>query len=461
MGQRNYKASNCDWGYRCKKSWDDLVATDTPSERYCSGCDSTVFLCSSRAELEAAATAGRCIAFSERLLPTPLVDSIPAVRRPVLMSQGMVRMMPQSVREAVVYSLRQRRLNKLAVDLGIFDAPAMEEAALREKFLKTRAFGKEALIAFLTLPEKRRVAEMLGIVTERVKGPAIEKLLLKWRKPEQKAFPEIPSCSGLDVPQRNKEQEQPEQRSTSSFSAKDVPPNLFGARWLAMERAEGKLRLVTRKGRKLLREFDSETDARAWHKAFDEYRSLEHHAAISVRGEEGSQRENGTSNIHIDSASSGNSTNDGNSQPTSQRDEKQEEDKPETVYECPVCRGNIRLREAKRHIAEHRRLREVAAHNEDWVRGLLFVAQKAMKTHAEPKTTNKKKPTASANKPHVRQIIEEAKARGKIIGHPGSRSGLNRDKEKLPVFREGSGTDVYARRRVISGGGGPGTGKRR
>ena len=67
-------------------------------------------------------------------------------------------------------------------------------------------------------------------------------------------------------------------------------------------------------------------------------------------------------------------------------------------------------------------------------------------------------------KPHVKKLIEKAKANGKITGEPkdeGVRQVYRKPKpRRLKDYEKRSKTDLFSSGRVVSGGG-PGTGKRR
>eukprot|EP00927_Polykrikos_kofoidii_P075110 TRINITY_DN71171_c0_g1_i1.p1 TRINITY_DN71171_c0_g1~~TRINITY_DN71171_c0_g1_i1.p1 ORF type:complete len:353 (-),score=63.64 TRINITY_DN71171_c0_g1_i1:35-1093(-) len=51
------------WVLECTKRWDDLAATDQPSERHCATCNENVHFSRTEEELAANTAAGRCVAF--------------------------------------------------------------------------------------------------------------------------------------------------------------------------------------------------------------------------------------------------------------------------------------------------------------------------------------------------------------------------------------------------------------
>jgi hypothetical protein len=63
-----YQLRNCSWGYRCEKTWDALIATDSPVERFCSQCCQPVYLCDTYDDLAITVARNQCAAFSARLI---------------------------------------------------------------------------------------------------------------------------------------------------------------------------------------------------------------------------------------------------------------------------------------------------------------------------------------------------------------------------------------------------------
>ncbi|MDC1288141.1 hypothetical protein N8198_09670 [Gammaproteobacteria bacterium] len=68
MSQPTYALRNCSWGYKCDKTWETLIATDSPFERYCDQCESPVFLCDNLDDLAVTVARNQCAAFPERLI---------------------------------------------------------------------------------------------------------------------------------------------------------------------------------------------------------------------------------------------------------------------------------------------------------------------------------------------------------------------------------------------------------
>ena len=66
MPSRNIR--NCSWGYKCEKTWDDLLALESSDHRYCDACDRNVYLCKTADELLASVLLNRCVAFDQNLV---------------------------------------------------------------------------------------------------------------------------------------------------------------------------------------------------------------------------------------------------------------------------------------------------------------------------------------------------------------------------------------------------------
>ena len=61
---------NCSWGYKCEKTWDDLLALDVDrtDHRYCDACEKNVHLCKTADELSTSVLLNRCVAFHPKLV---------------------------------------------------------------------------------------------------------------------------------------------------------------------------------------------------------------------------------------------------------------------------------------------------------------------------------------------------------------------------------------------------------
>jgi hypothetical protein len=59
---------NCPWGYKCEKTWDDLIATDNEDIRFCDTCDKAVYLCQTKQALADSVLLNRCATFPAHLL---------------------------------------------------------------------------------------------------------------------------------------------------------------------------------------------------------------------------------------------------------------------------------------------------------------------------------------------------------------------------------------------------------
>jgi hypothetical protein len=66
--KKQYELRNCSWGYRCEQTWDALIATDSPIEKYCSDCDRPVYLCDTLDDLAFVVARNSCAAFLARLI---------------------------------------------------------------------------------------------------------------------------------------------------------------------------------------------------------------------------------------------------------------------------------------------------------------------------------------------------------------------------------------------------------
>lgn len=51
-------------GYRCPRSWQSLVPTESPDVRYCTACERPVFYCQTAEELNEHTARGDCVAFA-------------------------------------------------------------------------------------------------------------------------------------------------------------------------------------------------------------------------------------------------------------------------------------------------------------------------------------------------------------------------------------------------------------
>jgi uncharacterized protein (TIGR02996 family) len=60
------RIENCDelFAFRCPKKWENLTATDDPTERYCDGCHKTVRYCHDIETAREHARRGRCVALA-------------------------------------------------------------------------------------------------------------------------------------------------------------------------------------------------------------------------------------------------------------------------------------------------------------------------------------------------------------------------------------------------------------
>ena len=56
----------CDFEFKCPKTWEKLRISDDPEKRFCTSCERDVFFVTSRRELEVYKKLGRCIAANVR-----------------------------------------------------------------------------------------------------------------------------------------------------------------------------------------------------------------------------------------------------------------------------------------------------------------------------------------------------------------------------------------------------------
>ncbi|EAQ96929.1 hypothetical protein [Congregibacter litoralis] len=65
---KQYEIRNCSWGYRCEQTWDTLITTDSPVEKYCDSCERRVYLCDTLDDLASVVAENACAAFSIKLI---------------------------------------------------------------------------------------------------------------------------------------------------------------------------------------------------------------------------------------------------------------------------------------------------------------------------------------------------------------------------------------------------------
>ena len=58
---------NCEFRFKCPKTWDALEVTPNPSQRFCHGCNRTVHYCRTPAELQEAIVSNECVAIELRI----------------------------------------------------------------------------------------------------------------------------------------------------------------------------------------------------------------------------------------------------------------------------------------------------------------------------------------------------------------------------------------------------------
>jgi len=66
MKQNNIR--NCPWGYRCERTWEDLIQTDDRSVRFCDRCQKGVHNCETLKSLANNVALNRCVNFPLRLI---------------------------------------------------------------------------------------------------------------------------------------------------------------------------------------------------------------------------------------------------------------------------------------------------------------------------------------------------------------------------------------------------------
>lgn len=57
-----YVIENCEFTFKCPTNWSSLEKTNEEIVRFCNGCKKSVKLCLDQNEIDAAASAGSCIA---------------------------------------------------------------------------------------------------------------------------------------------------------------------------------------------------------------------------------------------------------------------------------------------------------------------------------------------------------------------------------------------------------------
>ena len=62
------RPSNCPWGFRCQRTWDDLVPADDVSARFCKDCEKDVHWVDTLSEFFDGKKRGDCMCFYSELL---------------------------------------------------------------------------------------------------------------------------------------------------------------------------------------------------------------------------------------------------------------------------------------------------------------------------------------------------------------------------------------------------------
>ena len=62
MAKENIALRNCQFAFRCSKTWESLGATDKNQVKFCNDCDREVYFCATDQELSEAIEKNRCVA---------------------------------------------------------------------------------------------------------------------------------------------------------------------------------------------------------------------------------------------------------------------------------------------------------------------------------------------------------------------------------------------------------------
>lgn len=324
------------------------------------------------------------------------------------------------LREAIIADLSRKRLNRVAIDLGIFDAQTYSLDELELKFINSRKFTNEVLLNFLTLNELRATAKQLGVSISGVSRSALINQLLSYRKPPRKnkksegpnnAHDSNAICTrtragDVAVPAGTKISPQVEENAPGGFDISKVPAGLRDCRKTWLYFASKKWVLSSRRGL-IISEFESPIEADKWLIAFNEFRNLEHIPAIRHKppGAKGGKKKA--------KASSRVST-------RKQKLSGLKGDRPETIYKCPVCKTGVTLKNTNIHLDHHTKYEKLPHSLDDQIYDLRRWARKVLKLYRD---------------------IEKEK-------EPPRKVYVNSE-------------DLWVRNRPVSGGGANGTGRRR
>lgn len=69
MTTKYFSIKNCDFVYKCPRTWEKLELTQVEGERHCTACDKLVYLCADDSDLIRHARAGHCVAVANPQRP--------------------------------------------------------------------------------------------------------------------------------------------------------------------------------------------------------------------------------------------------------------------------------------------------------------------------------------------------------------------------------------------------------
>ncbi len=65
MTQKYFTIKNCEFAFKCPRTWERLAATDKDDERHCTSCERLVYLCVDDLTLARHVKAGHCVAVED------------------------------------------------------------------------------------------------------------------------------------------------------------------------------------------------------------------------------------------------------------------------------------------------------------------------------------------------------------------------------------------------------------
>lgn len=401
-----------------------------------------------------------------------------------------------TLREQIIHDLSRKKLDRLSRDLGIFNASDLSDEKLSAQFQRSRQFSNDTLLHFMVLADVRIVAKSFGIETTKVTRSALISLLLDYRvpsktKPGAEVKAKVQPKKKPKTTEKKKKETKPKTQSKKTFEKKEakpsqskqgvdsnetkpaeielllpavplpvvvdlqkVPPSLVACKHLWLHQA-GSHWLLSSKGGYTVSVFESESEALSWHEKFDEIRRYQHIPAKKVLPP-------GCRNIQPDGPVYPAGWSPGDTMPVAEvRDESEGSaktteqvnatDAPDTLYECPVCKGSIQLQNARTHLFGHNKRGEVKSELAELVYGLEYVADTVMASKRQK----------ASDSDSTKQKVGLVRTKPKPAKKKSVKSKKKAKKAKKISTYSGASQDLWDRNRPWSGGGANGTGSRR